>query len=310
MEQSDLNAAQLFVHVVQQGSFTAAARTLGLPKSTLSRKIAELEQRLGARLLQRTTRKLSLTDLGAAYHERAQRAVRELIEAESLVSDSQTTPRGILRVTAPPDLGSAFLAWTMPEFSRAYPDVSVVLDLSGRTVDLIAEGFDVALRAGSLRDSSLIAKPVFSGTLALYASPEYLDAHGRPERPEQLVDHDCVAYGTSSETHWELTSAAGKIRIPIRPRVVIQDYGYLRLTVVAGAGIALLPDFLVGPEVHRGRLEQVLPDYSHSIDNIYVVYPTRTFLPAKTRAFIDFVESHFADWHSTCLGTKQQKCLE
>src|SRR5690606_35167288 len=130
------------------------------------------------------------------------------------------------------------------------------------------------------------------------------------ERPEQLVDHDCVAYGTSSETHWELTSAAGKIRIPIRPRVVIQDYGYLRLTVVAGAGIALLPDFLVGPEVHRGRLEQVLPDYSHSIDNIYVVYPTRTFLPAKTRAFIDFVESHFADWHSTCLGTKQQKCLE
>lgn len=300
MEHADLNAAHLLVEVVQAGSFTAAGRALGLPKSTLSRKVSELERRLGARLLHRSTRQLSLTDVGAAYYERALRAVQDLAEAESLVVDSQNVPRGVLRVTAPPELGASFLARTLPDFCAAHPEVDVVLDLSGRHVDLVAEGFDLALRAGTLPDSSLIAKRVFSGTHNLYASPQYLERRGEPRQPEEIPQHDCLVFGRQPEATWTLESSRRRARISVRGRVAIRDYGYLRSTAVAGAGIAILPDLLVGADLHHGRLRRVLPDYSHATDALYVVYPSREFLPAKTSAFVSFIEQRFAQWHQMC----------
>lgn len=303
MEQSDLNAAQLFVEVARRRSFTRAATALGLPKSTLSRKITALEARLGARLLQRTTRQLHLTDVGAAYYERVCRVVSDLTEAEAAVSEAQAQPRGVLRVTAPPDLGSTVLAWAMPEFSAKYPEVEVVFELSGRFLDLVAEGIDVALRAGKRTDSSLIARPIFSGTFALYASPNYLEAHGRPESIEDLTRHATVVFGHSPERRWVLTGNGHEHEVLVRGRVAVEDYNYLRLTTVAGAGIALLPTFLVGPDLHFGHLERVLPSFSQSTDTLYVAYPSREFLPAKTRAFVDFVVEKFREWDqvsSTC----------
>lgn len=300
MEQADLNSAHLFAAVVERGSFTGAAKALELPKSTVSRKIAELETRLGARLLQRTTRQLSLTDLGALYFERVKRVIAELSEAEAAVTDALRVPRGVLRVTAPPDLGMTMLAWSLPEFSKLYPEVQLALDLSGRTVDLVQEGFDVALRAGHLADSSLIAKPVFTGTFALYASPDYLNAHGRPTSLDELRDHDTVLFGTNPDQRLAFDGPNGREETLLRGRLAIKDFGYLRLTAVAGAGIAYLPNFLVGPDLHFGRLERVLPAHSIATDTLYVVYPSREFLPAKTRAFVDFVIARFSEWDRMC----------
>lgn len=303
MEQSDLNAAQLFVEVARRRSFTQAAIALGLPKSTLSRKITALESRLGARLLQRTTRQLHLTDVGSAYYERVARIVSDLSEAEAAVSEAQGQPRGVVRVTAPRDLGSTMLAWAMPKFSEMYPEVEVVFELSGRYLDLIAEGIDVAIRAGKRADSTLIARPIFSGTFALYASPEYLNAHGRPTSLDELSSHACVVFGRSPERHWTLSNKSGvAIDTLVRGRVAVEDFDYLRFTTVAGAGIALLPTFLVGPDLHFNRLERILPEYSQPTDTLYVVYPSREFLPAKTRAFIDFVVAQFQEWEKLCIS--------
>lgn len=300
MEQSDLNAAYLFAEVVQQQSFTRAAHALGVPKSTVSRKISELEQRLGARLLHRTTRKLNLTDVGAAYYERVKRIVSDLSEAEAAVSLAQGQPRGLLRVTAPPDIGTVMLASALPDFSALYPEVQVSLDLSRYYRDLVGEGIDVALRAGRLVESSLVAKPVFAGNFGLYASPGYLDARGRPTAAADLVHHACLVFGVSPDVRWTLENKSEKREVAIHGRVSAEDFGYLRQTAVAGAGIALLPTFLVGPDVHFGRLERVLPDFASVADTLYVVYPTREFLPAKTRAFVDFVSARFAEWNQMC----------
>jgi len=300
MEHSDLNAAHLFVEVVQRGSFTHAAKVLGLPKSTLSRRIGDLEARLGARLLQRTTRKLSLTDLGAAYFERVNRIVSELGEAEAAVLDAQNTPRGVLRLTAPPDLGMVFLPKALPEFTAEYPEVQVVLDLSGRRVDLIQEGFDVALRAGHLVDSSLIAKAIATSSMGVYASPEYLERRGTPEKLDDLPHHDCLVFGTTPERKWRFEHNGRSHEVAVVGRIAAQDFGYLRFATLAGAGIALLPNMLVGPDVHHGRLQLLLPELTLAQDNLYVVYPSRAFLPAKTRAFVDFITDRMAVWEGMC----------
>lgn len=307
MEHSDLNAAHLFVEVVQQGSFTNAAKVLGLPKSTLSRRIGDLETRLGARLLQRTTRKLSLTDLGAAYFERVNRIVSELGEAEAAVLDAQSTPRGVLRVTAPPDLGMVILPKALPEFTALYPEVHVVLDLSGRRVDLVQEGFDVALRAGHLVDSSLIAKSIATSSMAIYASPEYLEARGTPQRLEELPSHDCLVFGTTPERKWHFERNGRTHEVSVTGRIAAQDFGYLRFATLAGGGIALLPNMLVGPDVHHGRLVQLLSDFTHAQDTLYVVYPSRNFLPAKTRAFVDFITERMGVWEGMC-RQKRMEC--
>jgi DNA-binding transcriptional LysR family regulator len=307
MEHSDLNAAHLFVEVVQQGSFTNAAKVLGLPKSTLSRRIGDLETRLGARLLQRTTRKLSLTDLGAAYFERVNRIVSELGEAEAAVLDAQNTPRGVLRVTAPPDLGMVILPKALPEFTALYPEVHVVLDLSGRRVDLIQEGFDVALRAGHLVDSSLIAKSIATSSMAIYASPEYLEARGTPQRLEELASHDCLVFGTTPERKWHFERNGRTHEVSVTGRIAAQDFGYLRFATLAGGGVALLPNMLVGPDVHHGRLVQLLSDFTHAQDTLYVVYPSRNFLPAKTRAFVDFITERMSVWEGMC-RQKRMEC--
>lgn len=301
MELPDWNATHLFVEIVRQGSLTAAARHLGLPKSTVSRKLSELEQRLGAKLMQRTTRKLSLTDVGAAFFEGASRAVRDLAEAEQAVIDSGERPRGTLRITAPSDLGP-LLNWMVCEFLESHPEVDIFLDLTNRYVDLVAEGYDLALRGGRLEDSSYIARPVFGAQLELYASPAYLDRAGRPTSVDELAKHRCVVFGTDPAASWNLTNPSETVRVSVRGRIFAQDFATLRRAAKFGFGIALLPNFLTRPDVHVGELERVLPEYSSKSKGLYLVYPSRELLPAKTRAFISHLGASFATWEARCPG--------
>jgi DNA-binding transcriptional LysR family regulator len=309
MEQADLNSAHLFVEVVRQRSFTAAASALGLPKSTVSRKVSELESRLGARLIERTTRQLRLTDLGTRYFERVNRLVHEFSEAEAAVIDAQGTPKGQLRVTAPPDLGTSFLPMILPQFARNYPEIQVVIDLTNTYRDLVGEGYDVAIRAGRLSESSLIAKPLLSGTFELYASPSYLEEKGRPGSVLDLTKHDCLVFGTEAGQRWDLEGPDGNASLLIQGRTAAKDFGFLRMAAVMGGGIALLPNFLVGPDLHRGALEKVLPGYSRTADTLYLVYPSKQFLPPKTRAFVDFMTEQFHSWERILAEGCPKACL-
>lgn len=291
----DLNEIAAFATVVEEGGFTAAAKKLGVPKSTVSRRVARLEDELGVRLLQRTTRKLGLTELGESYYQRVSQALRSLDQAQDELTEAQDRPRGLLRITAPPDFGIAYLGELVAAFNEQYPEVSVWVELSGRMVDLVAEGFDLALRAGVLRDSSLVARRIAAADGWLVASPGYLSKHGAPQTVDELLEHRCVVYERSGELRGlELEGPDGVVTLSIRGRVSGNDFGFLRRALLSGAGIGLLPGFLCKDDLAAGTLARVLPDYKLPGGVFYLVYPSARHLPAKARAFRDFVLSWFA----------------
>ena len=231
MGQLDLNAARVLVRVVQAGSFRAAALQLGMPKTSVSRKVAELEEYLGAQLLRRTTRTLSLTDAGAAFVEQAEGAIARFTSAERAVSEQQREPRGLLRVTATVTVGQTLLAPLLAEFLQAYPAVEVSLHLTDRHVDVVAERFDVALRIGALADSSLVAQHVVSSGLQLFASPRYLRTHGTPRTPADLAAHDCLRFaktGVAVRGTWPLGKGKRTKEVSVSGRLVADDWGVLR----------------------------------------------------------------------------------
>src|SRR5690606_29036629 len=222
-----------------------------------------------------------------------------LAEAEQEVIDSGESPRGILRITAPGDMGS-LLNWIVCEFLESHPGVDVFLDLTNRYVDLVAEGYDLALRAGRLEDSSYIARPVFEARFELYASPAYIARRGRPENVDDLTDHQCLIFGADPATTWKLSSRDGTVQVPVRGRLLARDFAVLHRAAKFGSGIALLPNFLARPDVHTGELERLLPDHSSRSTGLYLVYPSRELLPAKTRAFITHLDASFATWEVRC----------
>ncbi|MBW2526842.1 MAG: LysR family transcriptional regulator [Deltaproteobacteria bacterium] len=283
----------MFVKVVDAGSFTGAARLLGLPRSTVSRRVARLEQRLGSRLLHRTTRRLGLTDLGTSYYERSAEGLERLEEAQALARAAQAEPRGQLRVTAPYDLGG-HLATAVAEFVKAHPLVSIEAHLTQRMVDLVAEGFDIALRAtSSLPDSSLIARPVAGGEGQLFASPDYVRAHGSPTEPEELIDHTCIVLGPSrGATTWRLQGPSGPVDVRLRGRLHTNEPTFARDAAASGAGIAYLPAFIAAAAARSGALHRVLPDYRSVESRLYVVYPTAQHLSAVVRTFRDHLLTH------------------
>ncbi len=285
----------VFTQVVAEGSFTAAARALGMPKSTVSRRVSELEKRLGARLLHRTTRKLSLTDVGREYHARAARIVEQLQEAEALVQETQAEPTGTLKLTAPADLAMEFLSGLLSEFTARYPKVSIMLDLSQRLVDMVEEGFDLALRAGTMRDSSLVARRITRGRSHLFASPEYIGCRGEPKTLDELGDHDSVLMGKHLSTTWRLLRRKRLYDVRVSGRIVATEYPFVRHAAIDGMGVALLPDRMVAPDVAAGRLCKVLPEYTTEEFGLWIVYPSARHLPAKARVFIDFVSERMGD---------------
>lgn len=294
----DLNEISVFARVVEAGSFSEAARQLGLPKSTVSRKVAALEEQLGVRLLQRTTRKLNLTDAGAAYYDRVAPALIAVDEANSAVTDMQEAPHGVVRVTAPVDFGTGPFAQMATDFVRSHPGMRVDVVCTNRTVDLVAEGFDLAIRAGTLSDSSLVARKLGSAKFGLVASPDYLERRGAPQHPSELAEHDCVPFRPKDGlVTWTLVGPDGETEsVSVGGAVSADDFTFVRAAVRAGAGIGILPSFQAKGECELGRLVPVLPGWwQRSKGGIYVVYPSTRYLPQRVALLRDFLVARMAE---------------
>lgn len=287
----DLNHVSAFVRVVQDGSFTAAARALGLPKSSVSRSVAQLEQDLGVRLLHRTTRKIHLTDAGMTFHNRVSRALADIDEATSATADLQRELRGPIRISAPLDLGVWAIASIVARFVRRHPGIQIEVRLSSRVVDLVAEGFDLAVRAARVRDETLIARRAASLALRLYASPRYVARRGAPAKVVDLESHDGIALRTDGGIlPWHLTSGDGaEVTIEPKTGVSADDIAFLKKAALAGAGIALLPEYIVSREEMAGKLVRVLPDWRMGPSPIHVVYPSARYVPQRVVVFRDYL---------------------
>jgi DNA-binding transcriptional LysR family regulator len=292
----DLNEIVVFAKVVETRSFTAAAQQLGLPKSTVSRKVSQLEERLAARLIQRTTRKLSLTEIGQAYYERCQRIVSDIALAEQLVTDMQSTPRGLLRVTAPVDLGGFRLGELTAAFLTAHPDIHLHLELTDRVVDLVDEGYDLALRFGPLGESSLIARRMYAMAMRLYASGAYLAARPAPVEPDDLADHDLLAFVPNARLNTWVLHGPGGATAELTPSARLSSNNLLaiRQALAAGGGVALLPDFVLGDHVATGTLVPLLPDWHSRPVELFAVYPSTRNLSPKVRVYIDYLSEHLS----------------
>jgi DNA-binding transcriptional LysR family regulator len=290
----DLNLVTAFVRVVEQQSFTSAAKALNLPKSSVSRRVTELEEELGVQLLHRTTRKLALTEAGRAYYQQAERALTELQAAADSASGMDTEARGIVRVTAPFDIGVMGLAEILAEFAGQYPDIHVDLSLSSKVVNLVDEGFDIGIRAGKTRDPSLVVRRAGYGSLGLYAAPAYLARHGTPKELEDLAQHDCVLFRSQhGKAVWQLEGADGEpAGIEVRGRLSVDEMLFVRQAVGAGLGIGLLPSIVVGAceKVQASPVERVLPAYSMGRGaEISVVTPSGPKRPRRVTLLRDFL---------------------
>ncbi|ADO69245.1 LysR family transcriptional regulator [Stigmatella aurantiaca] len=292
---ADLNQMLTFARVVARGSFSVAARELHVPPSTLSRQVASLERRIGLRLLERTTRKLRLTEAGALYYERCSQIARDVEDADSTVRALSLTPRGTLRLSAPPVLGEMFLGPPLAEYVKLYRDMKVELSLNSRRVDLVQEGFDLAMRvAVALDDSSLMARRLGVSTRLLCASPQYVRDHGTPASLAELPAHPTISIGSGHEP-WRFLDAKGEvIEVKVEPRVEVNSSALVLELCLAGAGLALIPSFLAATRVAEGSLVQVLPEIRTRPLEVLLLFPSSRQLAPKVRAFLDVVDRHIA----------------
>ncbi|MNZ39503.1 HTH-type transcriptional regulator DmlR [compost metagenome] len=280
-----LDDALIFTRVVEYHSFTQAAQSLGMQKSTVSRRIVLLEERLGVRLLNRTTRKLRLTEVGQAYYDRCRQIMLDFAEAEQAVMQLQQAPSGLLRITSPIEFGQIYLAGVLGDFMRLYPQITAEVELTSRTVDPLEEGVDIAITVGQPEDSTLIARRLLLSNRCLCASPEYIRQHGRPERVEDLERHRAVLLSQDSQRYWPLSSGS----VPCQWVLSCNNITFAREAVLAGAGIAALPELIVDAWIKAGRLVRLLPEVQLPAGEIYAVYPSRRFQALKVKAFLDFV---------------------
>lgn len=283
----DLNEIAVFVKVVQTGSFTLAARELKMPNSTVSAKVSALEKRLGVTLIRRTTRRLSVTPAGQAYFKRCIQGLGEIEGAEAELVATLGEAQGLLRVTAPVELGSSMLPGLVQAFTKAHPKVRVEVILTDRRVELLSENIDLAIRAGELRDSSLVAKKLGLVYFALFASPRYLKANGEPKHPRDLRQHECVHFTPIGFEQWTLTGARGTVHVPVPARLIMNDLNMVKAMAVAGAGITLLPTFFCYPELKAEKLVRVLGDWRTNEAPVHFVYPAQRFVTPKLTAFIE-----------------------
>jgi DNA-binding transcriptional LysR family regulator len=296
---------EAFIAVVEAGSFTAAAERLDIAKSAVSRRVSALEERLGAQLLRRTTRRLSLTETGKSYYEHSARILADLDEAEAAVAQQHGELRGNLRIALPLSFGSRHMYEPIAEFTRRHPRVSFDLDLNDRRIDLIAEGVDLAIRIGRLADSTLIARRLFDARTVVCASPEYLERRGTPQTPDDLAEHDCLVYSNLPDPgKWVCTDAEGlrhSIEVPVTMTASSGDF--LCAAAREGLGLVLQPTFIAGELIGRGELQPVLTDHQWPITPAYAIYPPTRHLSYRVREFIDFLAERFAGvpyWDRDC----------
>ncbi len=305
MDKVDLNEVAVFVQVVQAGSFSLAARQLGMPNSTVSTRISSLEKRLGATLLQRTTRKLSVTAAGEAYFRRCVQGLSELRAADEEIAVTHGEAQGPLRITAPIEIGESILPELIGRFVRQYPKVQVELILSDRVIDLVAEGIDVAIRAGALEDSTLRMRKLMSESFLVAAAPAYLKKKGSPTHPRDLARHECIHFTPLSDGVWQLERGAEKVSVKVHGRVSANEFNAIKKFVLAGHGIAMLPAFICQSEFKSGKLVSVLPKWN-SVDrsSLNLVYPAQKFLSPKTEYFMEMTQAFFS---SKCTQAKNPR---
>ncbi len=285
----DLNEMLVFARVAQTGSFTTAAVDLGMPKSTVSRKVTELEARLKARLLNRTTRKVSLTDVGRTYYDYCSRIAGEIEDAERAVGNLQEVPRGVLRLTTGPNV--AFLGPILNDYLRRYPEVRIEVFCTGRTVDLIEERFDLAIRAGMLSDSTLVARSLGKVRWFLVGTPAYLKKQGRPRSTDDLKQRDCIMFGTApSGATLRLENAGKTVHVEPPARLIVNDFDLVHAAALAGLGLALLPAYLCLDDIRAKRLERVLRDWEAPAVPIQVVYPSARHISPKVKTFVEHLQ--------------------
>ncbi|HRN88666.1 LysR family transcriptional regulator [Hyphomicrobium sp.] len=290
-----LSAMNAFTKVVASASYAEAARRLGITRSAVSKAVSELEADLGARLLDRTTRRVAPTEAGLAYYQRCLAILAEVDEAEAQIARLHDEPKGCLRVNAPMSFGTRCLSGVLADFMARYPDLKIELALSDRTIDPLEEGFDVTIRIGRLGDSSLIARRLGTTRMVLVASPDYLTSHGRPEAPVDLARHRCLHYGHATAMQkWQLSENGKDISVPIDAAMSSNNGDTLRDAALRGNGIARLPTFIVGEDIDAGRLDVVLEAWSPADLDIHALYAPNRYLAAKTRLFIDVLVERFA----------------
>ena len=297
-----LTEMEAFIRVVELGGFTDAARKMGVSKSAVSKHVAALEARLGARLLNRTTRRVSPTEIGLAYYDRATRVISDAVEADAMASSMQATPKGELRVSGPLSFGVRHLAPAVGAFLTEYPEVSARVSLDDRFVELVAEGYDLAIRIGALPDSSLMAKKLAESAMLLIASPDYLARNGAPETVEALADHQLLHYSNlSSGNAWKLRGPNGEERqVRATGRLTLNNGDALLSAAEEGLGVVLSPAFICSEALRAGRAVEVCPRCRPEPIGIWAVYPSGRFLQPKLRVFIDFLSERFRgmgpDW--------------
>jgi DNA-binding transcriptional LysR family regulator len=301
------NDLALFARIVEAGSFSLAAQRADLPKSTVSRRIALLEANLGERLLQRTTRKLMLTEFGASLLEHARKVVEEVEAAGALVQHRQLAPSGRLRISMPGDFASLGMTYMLAQFIERYPAIHLELDLSPRRVDLVGENFDIAIRMGDLpEDSSLHARRVLLEKVALFASPSYIARRGMPQHPDELAQHDllCIASRNGGSQAWKLTKGKTVWERDLPARFAANSPDLLTRIACAGSGIAASSHLFTEPFEEKGELVRVLPDWSLPEVTGWAVFPGRRLMPAKTRVFLDMMEESCSE--DACKKARRQ----
>lgn len=289
-----LHCMRIFVQVADTGNFSKVAREQGLSASVVSKYVAALEDQLGVRLLNRTTRSLSLTAIGADYLKRCRQILDYVDDADQAATSLQIEPRGLLRINAPMSFGILHLGELISRFTDMYPDVEIDLELNDRFVDLVDEGFDIALRSSALENSALIARRLAPVRRICCASPAYLEAHGIPQHPSDLPHHDGIFYGhRGSIENWVFIGPDGEHRSNARVKIKSNNGDVMKAAIVAGAGLATMPTFITWKDVEAGRLVPVLPAYQAPELGLYAVHPPTHNLSAKVRVFIDFLAEAF-----------------
>jgi DNA-binding transcriptional LysR family regulator len=289
-----IDGMRTFVAVMSAGSFSGAAARLDMSPQLVSKYVGQLESRLGARLLNRTTRRLSVTEVGQAYYERCRDVLAEIDEMESAVGDAATAARGTLRINAPMTFGTMHLSRAIVEYQCRQPEVTVDLALDDRVVDIVREGYDMAIRIGQLRESSLVARKLAPVRLVVCGTADYLAEHGVPDTPQDLEDHECLRYTLSSYSdRWRFRDGAETLDVPVSGKFSASNGDAIRLAAMAGSGLALQPTFIVGDDIREGRLQRVLEDFEVESMGLYAVYAHRKYLSGKVRTFVDFLSEYF-----------------
>lgn len=284
----------VFVAVVENDGFAAAARKLGVSKSAVSKRITLLEARLGAQLLHRSTRKLSLTEAGERYFVHAVEALAAAREAEDAVAQLQDAPRGLLKINTPMSFGRLHVAPLVPEFLKQYPLIEIDMVMDDRIIDLVEGGFDVAIRGGTLPDSALIARKLAPLHSVLCAAPDYVARHGQPSEPADLLNHNCIHYSYSSGVaEWTFLGPNEPVTVRTSGTYQVNNSEALREVLIGKCGIGRLPTFVAGPDILSGRLIRVLPQFRMPSQSLYSVFPERRHMPAKVRVFLDFAIEQF-----------------